>query len=381
MRRNGSGGYVTVVLLAGVLAVAGAITAFLRMEVVRSRWTDDQLHRERAFALAEAGVDHVAALLNASAWTAGETLDWSSDLSDNDGDGLVDESDETLGATAELWGVDGIDNDGDAAVDEADEDVVRVACQATVGRSTRPVLAWLNRVNINLPTPAGAVYLNDPLADTSFSGNAFRIDGNDVNLDGTAGTGTSLYGIAINGDPSQITSQLDSQQEGNVLGTGASPSVGVETPNDPLFIDSLIDVLGPSASIVFNNYGGTYTGTLGDWTLGDWKLTLSNGDLQIGGGSTGAGILLVNGNLTVSGGWEYAGYVFVSGTVRFTGGGGGKRLQGALFVGGDVEQTGQTTADEDLTVTGTIDLLFSSQALTTIQEAFSRYRVGALTEP
>lgn len=381
METKRSAGYVTVVLLAGVLAVAGAITAFLRMEVVRARWTEDQLHRERAFALAEGGVGQVEALLNAGAWAPGTALDWSNDFVDNDGDGLVDESDEALGATAELWGSDGIDNDGDGAVDEPDEDVVRVSCQATVGRSTRPVLAWLNRAIVNLPAPAGAVFLNDPLADASFSGNAFSIDGNDTNLDGTSGSSGSIYGIAINGNPTQITSQLSNQQKDNVTGTGAFPSVGQETPYDPFFIDALIASLGPSASTVFNNYTGTFTGSLGDWTTGDYRITLSNGDLKIAGGSTGAGILLVDGNLTVSGGWEFVGYVFVSGTARFTGGGGGKRLRGTLFVGGDVQQTQTGNDDEDLTVTGTIDLLFSSQALTTVQQAFSQYRISALVEP
>jgi hypothetical protein len=371
-----------VVLLAGVLAVAGAVTAFLRMEVVRSRWTDDQVYRERAFALAEAGVDHVAALLNASVWTAGDTLDWSSDLSDNDGDGLVDESDETLAATAELWGADGVDNDGDAVVDEPDEDIVRVSCQATVGRSTRPVLAWLTRPRSTLPDPAAAVYLNDENANTSFSGNAFRIDGNDVNLDGTAGSGSPIYGIAINGDPNQVLAQLNSQQEDNVTGIGGYPSVGQETPNDPFFIQGFVSTLEPSADLLFQNYGGTYTGTLGDWTTGNYLITLSKGDFHLGGGSTGAGVLLVDGNLTISGGWEFVGFVFVTGTVRLTGGGGGKRLQGALFVAGDVEQTNSTqTEDEDLTVTGTVDLLFSSQALAFVRDAVSEYRVSALTEP
>lgn len=376
MRRTGERGGTLGILLLGMVALAGAIAAFLSVEKARQGRALAQVEGERAFGIAESGVDQVAVLLNADAWNAGSTLNWISDDVDNDGDGLVDEGDERLSATSNLWATDGADNDADGQVDEEDEQIARVRSFATIGRTTRSVTGWLRRTSAILPTPAGAVYLNDPFATTTFSGNAFRVDGNDVNLNGTPGPAPPLYGMAINGDPQQVVAQLSGQQQDNVLGIGGYPSVGAYAPNDPQFIQSFIDAFEANASVVFNNYGGTYTGSLGDWTSGQFEIAKSNGNFQVGGGSTGAGILLVEGDLDISGEWDYVGYIFVTGRVRMSGGGGGKRLRGALFVGGDVIQSGS-----DFTITGTVEILYSSEALFLVRNAFGHYTVTAVTEP
>ncbi len=377
--RSGRGSALLILLLV-VVTVAGALAALLTVERGRELRTVADGYEDRAFNLAEATVDEAAVLLNANALSVTGDIDWSSDGVDNDGDGLDDEGDEEVSASlSSPWGTDGLDNDGDGQTDETDEKVVRVACVAKIGTSTRNLTGWLKKASMNLPNPAAAVYLHDPLANTTFNGNAFRVNGNDVNLDGTPGPNSPLWGIAINGDPSQVISQLGNQQMDNVLGAGGFPSVGTYTPPDPDFIQGIIDALSPQAGVTLNNYGGTYTGNLGNWQTGNYLITKSNGNLSIGGGSQGAGVLLVDGNLTISGGWEYVGYVFVTGQVIVSGGGGGSRLRGALFVGGDVLQGG--SSGTDLTVNGTIDLLYSSQALAFVSEALGNYRVEALTEP
>ena len=97
----------------------------------------------------------------------------------------------------------------------------------------------------------------------------------------------------------------------------------------------------------------------------------------MGGGSGGAGILMVDGNLTITGGWDYVGYIFVTGRVVMNGGAGTRRLQGTMFIGGDVVQ-GSTVL---LWVNGTVDLLYSSEALNLVRETFGTYAVSAVTEP
>ena len=93
MRRKGESGFAIALVLLSVLAVAGAIAALLSVEKARESRSVAQAEAERAFTTAEAGVDQVAVLLNASAWNAGSALHWASDGVDNDGDGLVDEGD------------------------------------------------------------------------------------------------------------------------------------------------------------------------------------------------------------------------------------------------------------------------------------------------
>jgi hypothetical protein len=379
--KRGGRGSALLILLLVVVAVAGAVAALLTVERGRQLRTVAEVYQDRAFQLAEATVDEAAVLLNANALSANGSIDWSDDGLDNDGDGLDDEGDEEVSASLTSWGSDGLDNDADGQVDEKDEKVVRVASLATIGTSTRALTGWLRRSAADLPNPTAAVYLDDPLANTTFSGNAFSVNGNDRNLDGTPGPASPLWGISINGDPSQVIGQLGNQQMDNVLGAGGFPSVGTFNPADPEFIQHVIDALGPQAGITLNNYGGTYTGNLGNWQTGNFIITLSNGSLSIGGGSQGAGILLVEGNLVISGSWDYVGYVFVTGEVVMSGGGGTKRLRGAMFVGGDVIQGSSSSAGTDLLINGSIDLGYSSQALDLVREAFGNYRVEALTEP
>jgi hypothetical protein len=370
-RNQGSerGAAVIVVLLFAVLITLGAVAALTGLENRRAEVSGYRSERDRAFPLAESGVHQIAVLVNANAWTPTSQLDWAADALDNDGDGDVDEGDESLFATAEIWANDGIDNDGDTEIDEQDEKMGRVACAVELGRTTRGITGWIRRLSVLLPEPVAAVYLDNPSAGVNFSGNAFEVDGRDQNLNGTPGPESPLLGIATNGPTGPVTSALGAQQSNNVGGAGGTPSVGSSPPPGPNFISEMIEAFRPGASIVFNNYPGTYTGNLGEATPGNFVITYSQGDLQIGGGSTGAGVLLVDGDLTISGGWDYVGWVFVSGDVNMVGGGGGKRLRGALFVGGSFN------------VTGTVDLIYSSEALQTVEEELFPYRVYGITEP
>ena len=362
-------GAVIVVVLFAILLTMGAVAALTGLEHRRAEVSGYRSERDRSFPLAESGVHEVAVLVNANAWTPTSQIEWGADGIDNDGDGAVDEGDESLFATAEIWADDGIDNDGDGLIDEQDEKMGWVSSAVALGKTNRGITGWIRRLSVLLPDPAAAVYLDNPSAGVNFSGNAFEIDGNDENLNGTPGPKPPLLGITTNGGTGPVTSALNGAQQNNVLGSGGTPSVGTSPPPGPGFIAAMIAAFRPGASIVFNNYPGTYTGNLGTATPGGYAITYSSGNLSIAGGSTGAGVLLVEGNLSIAGGWDFVGWVFVTGNVNLVGGGGGKRLRGAMFVGGSLK------------VTGTVDLLYSSEALQVVENALFPYRVYGITEP
>ena len=382
-RAGGERGSIMAFLLLTIVVIAGGVAGLLTVERVRQGRVLEQARAKRSLQLAESTLDEAAVLVNAGTLAANGSIDWSADGADNDGDGTVDEADEQVTATLLSWASDGVDNDGDGKVDGADstgpgsEEIIRVRTSAAIGGVTRALTGWLQRGALSLPDPGATVYLDDPNADVTFQGNAFRVDGNDRNLDGTAGPDSPLYGISINGDPQTVITQLSATQQDNVTGQGGWPSVTSFSPPDPQMIENVISALSPRASVVFNNYGGVYTGMLGNPATGNFVITKSNGNLTMGGGSGGAGILMVDGNLTITGGWDYVGYIFVTGRVVMNGGAGTRRLQGTMFIGGDVVQ-GSTVL---LWVNGTVDLLYSSEALNLVRETFGTYAVSAVTEP
>jgi hypothetical protein len=382
-QRGSDRGSILVFLLASVVLLAGAIMALLTIEGGRASRARTEVERARAFMIAESGVDTAAVLLTAHAWPPGTTLDWSTDGDDNDGDGLVDEGDETLTATAELWGSDEADNDGDGQVDEGDEQIARVSCAAAAGISSANLTGWLRQTDVGLPlAPPAALTILDPAADVRFAGNSFRVSGTDFRLNGTPSGSPPVYGIAIDGSATQVLTQLSGQQRDNVTGTGGWPSVTSWSPPTSGWLQGLVDSMEPLAQIRFTNYSGNYSGTLGNAQSQDYLIVHSQGNLSVSGtgGSVGAGVLCVEGDLEISGSWSYIGYVFVTGRLRLTGGGSGARVYGAMYVGGDVQQSLSGTV-YDTSISGSIDILYSSEGLANVRDALGGYRIVALTEP
>jgi hypothetical protein len=377
-------GAILVILLASVALLAGAVVSLLTIEHARAQRARTEIERSRAFTIAESGIDTAAVLLTVNAWPAGTTLDWSADIEDNDGDGLVDEADETLVASAELWGSDLADNDGDGAIDEDDERIARVECAASIGTSDARLTGWLRKLDVGLPlTVPAALSILDPNADVNFAGNAFRVNGNDTNLNGTAGPSAPVYGIAINGPTSLVSTQLSSQQRDNVTGIGGWPSLTTWAPGTPGWLQGIVDLMEPLAHNRFVNYSGNFSGSLGNAATGSYLITHSLGNLSVGGsgGSGGAGVLCVEGDLNISGSFSYTGFVFVTGMIRMSGGGSGSAIRGAVFVGGDVQQSTSGGTIFDASISGSMDLLYCSEALANVRAALGSYQVVAVSEP
>ncbi|MBM4013750.1 MAG: hypothetical protein FJ293_02140 [Planctomycetes bacterium] len=278
--------------------------------------------------------------------------------------------------TVSVWGTDGIDNDGDGSADESDEEVFvsvtsvgRVNQQLDgsgllVERASRSADSRtevvLQRTSLNLAADQ-AIYVDDAAATFKFSGTAFLISGNDTNIDGSAGPGAAKPGIGTVGDPNGIKSQLKTNQKPKVIGLGGPPSVANVGDID---MPTTIDSLKALATIVFNGPDDLYSGDLGDFDAKVAVITHAKGNLKLNGSSSGCGILIVDGDVDFNGNFDFAGLIYVSGAVRFNGGGGGKNLRGALFTLGAV--TGN-----DVTINGSVDLRYSSEAITLVNTQLS----------
>lgn len=98
-----------------------------------------------------------------------------------------------------------------------------------------------------------------------------------------------------------------------------------------------------------------------------------NGDktLKLAGGSHGAGILLVNGNLEVSGGFSWYGEIIVTGACNFTGGG-EKNITGAVLAGESA-----TVATD---VGGNVGILYCSDAVKKLKGSLPPYKITSWRE-
>jgi hypothetical protein len=306
---------------------------------------------------------------------------------------------------------DGLDNDGDGSVDESNEHYPEVATEQVNNPINYP---WVNvhyKMNStgqvilfgdhddNLVTPPQfnlvdgfpvivvtsrggqgsanrtveieAVKVPFEILDTAvyaekdqfkFNGTQFLVSGQDHDpLTGQVVVGSSeVSGILTNGDPANITGSLAPQQQNNVEGTGAEPSV--TTAPVTLDLDAMAEAYAAYADEVIP--GGTYSGT-SYGSYDDYTIVHCTGDMHISGNLTGGGLLIVDGDFTCSGSFTWYGVVLILGDMTFTGGGSNIHIYGSTLVKG-------TTADQ--TVGGNADLLYSSAALSKMT-ALSPYQV------
>lgn len=366
-RERGSMLALVLLLLVPLAVMAGAI---LQLGSRQSSEGDAARGRARALLNAESGLDRAVARL----------------IEDPDDLEPFQEYDESGGSLLyrvefEELGDDDVDNDGDGAIDESDEgSIVRIASRGALNVAsfdvdgnavsnggtvyTRRVRA-LGKKGVGLPLFPYAVYLDDPIAELRLNGNALIVDGNDHDDANTLNGKAAVMGIATTGDVAAIKSQISKSQKDNIKGAGGSPSV-LGTGN--LDLQKIINDYKASADIVMKNPSSPYSGKLGDASTGDFVVTHVVGNLKLTGQGSGAGLLLVEGNLDIVGGWNFSGVVIVTGQVIFRGGGGTKKVVGSLLVGGDVVDAPTT---EDIEMSGTVDVLYSSTIQKKVSEAVS----------
>ena len=199
----------------------------------------------------------------------------------------------------------------------------------------------------------GPVYI-DPAVPIVLNGNGFLIDGHDTNPDSTPGSGSDQFGLstALGSTPGDnlavLLSQIGAQQLDNIIGMGGDPSIGEATPVD---VTALITHFSATPNQTMNP--GTYSNvTWGDWSANDMVTTYVDGDLQLSGNGSGAGVLIVDGDLTMNGNVTFTGLVIVTGDLRLTG---AMQLFGTVMV--------EDSGDSSVTIAGNAELIYCSAAL------------------
>jgi hypothetical protein len=253
-----------------------------------------------------------------------------------------------------------------------------VSYGTSIKNSVAVVEAMLKRdMSFDLQSPL-SVYGGNPV--TTFSGNSFKLDGYDhrgmsyqqiishhKENENNPFLGMSCLYDAPGGAQGAVTSVTETlkanQQYDNITGAGpTSPSVGdgtddiknSENPDatnifDPYFLAYLMTMVGGVAD--FNYADGTKLSGSGILlgTVDDPKITVANGNLDISGGGSGAGIMIVKGGLTVGGAFDYEGVILVLGEGGLNMGGANKSFLGGIYVA-NVTQSGDTCGFGEPTV-------------------------------
>ncbi|MBP1733215.1 MAG: hypothetical protein H6Q55_3644 [Deltaproteobacteria bacterium] len=234
---------------------------------------------------------------------------------------------------------------------------------------------------------------------TLFDGNSFTIDGRDYTLsdpDGSpTGTASTRYGISVSDVPdlnlgqTTIAASLNAQQQGNVAGQGANPSVGTSTSLSKVMLREFVDSIKMVADKKLTNppdISGSTSGPDNCVTVGTENVCLGSvasprityvtktdgNPFAVTGTIYGAGILIVEGDdLSFKGNIQWNGIVIVLGkNVGFDDLGGGyqQNIRGGLLVG----EYSDSATGFDLTVKGNAKLFYSQEAI----DAVSNYIIN-----
>lgn len=204
------------------------------------------------------------------------------------------------------------------------------------------------------------------------NGNALLVDGNDHDMYAPYDTipgATPVAGIETLGPTSDAP--LGPGQENNVLGLGGTASV----QQSPFAYDFNAILAAAGDMVDYKLADGTNLSS-GDPPLGtsaEPKLTFCDGNLNIAGTWTGAGILVVNGNLRMTGGCQFKGIVVCLGDLDVAGGG---PADVARIVGGVIFQG---TVIDASSVGGAGRIYYSSAAVNNAL-LLSRYKLASWRE-
>ncbi len=199
---------------------------------------------------------------------------------------------------------------------------------------------------ITFPTLPGPMIFDGP---TPVYGdphsNAFGVDGTDHSSPSNSnGPGNSCpanmpaqYALGVT-TSAAVTSLSSTVRPGSYTGAGStSPSLGnVSTALGSLATVGGLEALVSEVTMVAspaNVVNGNASGITNPGTDASPVINVVTGNLSLGGGFSGAGILLVEGSLTMSGNPDYHGLILVIGQGSFTKNGGGNgTMDGSILV-------------------------------------------------
>ena len=167
----------------------------------------------------------------------------------------------------------------------------------------------------------GAIYLAADDVTSQFSGNAFEVDGNDHNMWGDlVPNGAVKPGISTRNDVvnNEVTGSLGSTQKDNVRGLGfsMSPLTPSVLPTGGPSVDDLNQLISHLLSLpgVATTSQKNFTGNATFGSTASPQVThLTNGDVNLSGNASGAGILIADGSITISGTLDFIGWIIVRG--------------------------------------------------------------------
>lgn len=268
------------------------------------------------------------------------------------------------------------------------------------GGATRTIRVVLRR--ITLPPIVAALALPGNESETTFNGNSFVVNGNDTNMDGTAGLSPPVWGIAVGAgniaNEQVVQSSLSAAQQNDVLGQPqvvGQPANGNNTiaPDPALTPTAISDFITqakaqaditltstPSNPLSFQNIGATCATDPGSptcWgTVNNPKIVYVKGDpdptsafsaLEVSGTTTGAGILIVeDGDFRISGNFRWDGIVIVTGQWVGIGymGGGWQTVYGAVIS----NETASDAGYKEALISGNAKLNYSNQAVNSARQ-------------
>ncbi|MBI2493109.1 MAG: hypothetical protein HYV94_13600 [Candidatus Rokubacteria bacterium] len=418
-------GVALVLALMVLLTLTGLVLAFLSVSAFEPQISRNHSDTVRARYVAEAGLEYAFATLatNISSWdtylagatcTTGAVLGTASStlpgLTSANGTFTVRVRNDCNSGDNKLTGVT-VEASANATTDTNNKLVV--TSTAAAGNTTRTITLVISKVVL---TPPGSLSFPGVQSDVNFSGSAFVIDGRDHRMTDSpgspTGTASALYGISVNPDlpilETQVELALAANQQNDVRGrdetsatnppgttSGANTVEGYATMTSQAVTDYVAALKAhadisitssPSSPYSIASIGSTCSTDVTSatcWgTTSQPKIVYVRGDLPdlttqftalgISGTSEGTGILIVeNGNVEISGGFRWNGPIIVTGNnvgVRYRGGG-GQAVYGAIVVN-ELHADGGTNLEGD--ITGNASLLYSSEALTLVQDALSR---------
>jgi hypothetical protein len=204
-----------------------------------------------------------------------------------------------------------------------------------------------------LPTLPGALIFDGstPVYGAP-SSNALSVSGNDAAQGPNSGTGCAPAinepAVGAYDNPATTTLSGDIPRPDLYTGTGGSPSVSnvhslLGALNTVAGLRSLVTSVVSAATIAdpTNIYSGNASSLINPGTNSAPVINVVTGDLTLGGGFTGAGILLVEGNLTMQGNPAYNGLILVIGKgVLNKNGGGNGVVNGSILVANLYDSSG-----------------------------------------
>lgn len=288
-------------------------------------------------------------------------------------------------------------------------DVIILTATGTYNGVTRQIQQVVAHVDMNIP---GSLYLPGLGTNTAFSGNAFTVNGNDTNLNDTAGTCASVYGIGVK-DPAtenRVQNSLTAPQKNNVTGrpqSGVPPGWGDDTiaPDaslTPAQIAKFVKAVAPYADITlqasganrldYQNLGDTCATNLNDsncWgSSSNPKVVYVKGTvdpaqafyaLSLSGTSAGAGLLIIeDGDLNITGNFRWEGVILVTGQyagLRY-GGGGYQTVYGGVIV----NETVNLNSEVEVDAAGNAKILYSCEAINKVRKMRRLFRLASWRE-